>query len=60
MIVAFAFEATIRIKAFGMRQCEKFCTAFAKQIVLTMTNRLRVFVVDLPSPTCQGMCHGVS
>ena len=47
-----AFKATMGIKAYGMRQWEKFRTAIAKQIVLTMTNRLQVFVVELPLTTC--------
>ena len=32
-----AFKATINIKIYGMLQCEKFCTAVAKQIILVMT-----------------------
>ena len=58
---SFSYDSCIRgyheYKAYGMRQWEKFCTAIVKQIILMMTKRLQLFVVELPLATCQGMCH---
>ena len=58
--VSFIYDSCIQgYHAYGMRQWEKFCTAIAKQIILTMTKQLQLFIVELPLATCQGMCHKV-